>query len=260
MEGEVLRQAILVAVGLCAGTVGAFVGIGGGIIIVPILTLAYGFAPQAAAGTSLAVIFFNMISASIGHGRRNRIHYKSGIWLALATIPGALAGAWLSTMVSPLLFRLAFGILLLFVAVTMVIRGIRDNAEIALADIRYSPTSLSAGLIISFLVGCVAVILGVGGGLFQVPIMTFLLGFPMKIAVATSCFCLTFTALAGAAAYATSGNINLAYGIPLTIGTVVGAQIGSWATGKIKSNIIRYAFSVILLIVALRMIVLALDI
>ncbi len=110
-----MATGILFGLGLGIGALGTLIGAGGGWMIVPILLLGYGFAPQQAVGTSLAVVFLNALSGSIAYMAQRRVLYRMGTAFAAATIPGALLGAWLVQYLNSKWFSVLFGLFLLFI-------------------------------------------------------------------------------------------------------------------------------------------------
>src|SRR3954466_4558498 len=116
MEITLLSGLGLVAFGLVVGTYGTMVGAGGGFLIVPVLLLVWHLPPALAAGTSLSVVFLNASAGSISYAKQGRIDYKSGILLALPTLPGSVLGAFISKQISGRAFDVTFAVLLLSVA------------------------------------------------------------------------------------------------------------------------------------------------
>ena len=110
----------LLLFGFLVSIVASMTGVGGGIFFVPLLTLAYGFAPSNAVGTSLMVIVFSALSASLGFARQKRIFFKTGLLLTILTVPGALVGASLTSILPSEVLGLVFGVFLVIVAVRMV--------------------------------------------------------------------------------------------------------------------------------------------
>lgn len=249
------------------GVLAAMVGVGGGIFIVPLLTLIYDFKTPEAIGTSLAMIIFTSIFSTVSYSRQKRIDYKLGLILSIITIPGAIVGAIAANIINPAQLGLIFGIFLVFVALRMLItynfgklnakktdklwhRKIIDSAGTVFeyySDLRKSfPPSFFGG----FFSG----LLGIGGGVVMVPIMNFLMDFPMHLAVATSMFIMIFTSLAGALTHFTLGNVHLEYMILLCIGIVFGTQLGAYASKRTSGKNLRRIFGIIVILVSILMI------
>jgi len=248
------------------GVLAAMVGVGGGIFMVPILTLIYDFKTPEAIGTSLAMIIFTSIFSTASYSRQKRIDYKLGLVLSTATIPGAIVGALAANVVNPAQLGLFFGIFLVFVALRMLItydfkvnakktdrlwhRKIIDSAGTVFEY--YS--DLKKGFPPSFFGGFFSGLLGIGGGVIMVPIMHFLMNFPMHLAIATSMFIMIFTSLAGSATHFTLGNIHLEYMILLCVGIIFGTQVGAYASKRISGKNLRRIFGIIVILVSILMI------
>jgi uncharacterized membrane protein YfcA len=249
------------------GVLAAMVGVGGGIFIVPLLTLIYDFNTPEAIGTSLAMIIFTSIFSTVSYSRQKRIDYKVGLMLSLITIPGAIVGALVANMINPAQLGLIFGIFLIFVALRMLItynfgkpkprktdrlwyRKIVDSSGTVF---EYN-SDLKKGSPLSFFGGFFSGLLGIGGGVVMVPIMHFLMDFPIHLAVATSMFIMIFTSLAGAATHFTLGNVHLEYMALLCVGIIFGTQLGAYASKRISGKNLRRIFSIIVILVSILMI------
>jgi len=249
------------------GVVAAMVGVGGGIFIVPVLTMIYSFEPKEAIGTSLAMIIFTSIFSTVSYSRQKRIDYKLGLTLSLATIPGAIIGALAANIIDKNQLGLIFGIFLIFVAARMLIthnfskpkpkkteklwhRKIIDST----GTIFEYYSDLKKGFPPSFFGGFFSGLLGIGGGVIMVPIMHFLMDFPMHLAVATSMFIMIFTSLAGATTHFTLGNVHLEYMILLCLGIIFGTQVGAYASRRTSGKNLRRIFGIIVILVSILMI------
>ena len=273
MEITLLSGLGLVAFGLVVGAYGTMVGAGGGFLIVPVLLLVWHLPPALAAGTSLAVVFLNAAAGSFSYARQGRVDYKSGILLALPTLPGSVAGAFVAERMSGRVFDVSFAVLLLAVAGLLlwkpVGRGetgehheISPNApwwrmsrtviDKSGHEFRYQ-YNIIWGLLISFGVGFLSSILGIGGGIVHVPALIHLLGFPSHLAAATSHFILAISALVGAGTHVALGNVLLVPAALMGVGVVIGAQIGAAFARKAKGTVTVRLLSVALIVVAVRL-------
>ena len=254
-----------VFLGLFVSIYGSLVGAGGGFIIVPVLLLFYAseFTTQQAAGTSLLVVLFNGLSATYAFYKQKRIDYATGIRFAAATVPSAFIGGQVAEYFGSNAFKAVFGFLLIGVAIFLNLRPDPAKAK-ALADpdkplpsgfvrramidakgneVEYA-FNLRNGVIFCFGIGFLASILGVGGGIFLVPAMVFLFGFPAHYAAATSSFVLIFTAASGIIPHSINGNVVLVPGIAMTVGGIVGAQVGARLAQRLKGKLILRLLSV----------------
>ena len=248
-----------VALGLVVSIYGSLVGAGGGFIIVPTLLLFFAdqFTTKQASGTSLLVVLFNGLSATYVFAKQKRIDYATGLRFACATVPSAFIGGLVASYFGSAAFKAVFGFLLIGIAIFLNVRPDPAKAK-ALADpnkplprgfvrrvmlnakgeqVEYA-FNLWAGVIFCIGIGFLASILGVGGGIFLVPAMIFLFGFPAHLATATSSFVLIFTSLSGIIPHAINGNILLLPGLSMTAGGIVGAQIGARLAQRLKGKVI----------------------
>ena len=259
-------ELLLPIIGFLIGTVSAMSGLGGGVFVVPLLTLFYFFAPANAVGTSLMTILFTAAAATAYYSRQKRIYYKAGLILALATVPGAVLGAYLTSVIAARTLGLIFGFFLIFVAVRMLKEGSffrnsrsanKDSATVLLGSERElfaSKPKFAVGVVLSFFAGLASGLLGVGGGLLLVPIMTLVLAMQIHVVVATSMFSMILTSAAGVAQHYTLGNINFEYALLIAAGSILGAQLGAYSSKRLSNKNLRRIFAVILIIVSLQMI------
>jgi uncharacterized membrane protein YfcA len=265
----------LIPLGFVVGAYGTLIGAGGGFVLVPILLLLYPReTPQTIAAISLAVVFFNALSGAVAYARMKRIEYRSGLIFSAATVPGAILGAITTAYVSRRLFDGIFGILLISVAAFLVFKPEnREKVErpcppnhreciVTEADgttHRFSYNKL-LGITVSLAVGYVSSLLGIGGGIIHVPVLVYLLNFPVHIATATSHFVLANMALTGTLTHIATGAFT--HGIRRTImlaaGVLLGAQLGAWLSNKIHGTWIIRGLAIALGAVGMRLLIKAL--
>ncbi len=269
-----------VLLGVFVGTYGTLVGAGGGFIIVPILLIFFAtqFTTIQASATSLFVVLCNGISASIAFVRQKKIDYSTGVRFAAATVPSAFIGGQVASYFGDTIFKLVFGVLLIGVAIFLNLRPDPKKAQ-ALADpdkplpsgfVRRAITiangtryeyafNMRSGLLFSFAIGFLSSILGVGGGIFMVPAMVFLFGFPAHLAAATSSFVLVFTALSGTVSHLLQGNILFGPALAMSAGVIVGAQMGAAIAQRVQGKAIVRFLSVALILTGIQLIVKAFN-
>ena len=259
-----------IALGLGVGAFGTLIGAGGGFVLMPILLLLYpNESPEKLTSISLAIVFFNALSGSGAYARMGRIDYKSGLLLASATIPGAILGALNTSFVPRHLFDIIFGILLVIAAVFLSLRpNLAHDAKKVYQpdqhlmhrhleakgqsfDYAYSP---KLGLLLSLLVGYASSFLGIGGGIIHVPVLVYLLNFPIHVATATSHMILAIMALTGTLVHIVTGTFpyGVHHMISLAIGVVLGAQIGAQLSQYVKGNWIIRSLAMALGLVGIR--------
>jgi uncharacterized protein len=245
-----LEGAGFITLGFVAGIYGTLVGVGGGLLIVPILLLNH-VAPKDAAGTSMAVVLANAASGSVSYLRQRRIDVRSAFVFALAGLPGALLGGLVDQYVPRTLFSLLFSALLFFVGVRFFLKPGQDGPAAVVSSgntAGFRPVPAAAiGLVAGFL----ASMFGVGGGIIFVPSMAYLFGFPAHIATATSTFIIALTAIFGTASHAYYHDVLWGPAVAIAIGAVAGAQIGARIAPRVRVSQLMRLFSVAVLLAAL---------
>ncbi len=259
-----LWELLLPLVGFLVAIVAAMTGVGGGVFFVPVLTLAYGFLPAHAVGTSLMVIIFSGISATIGYSRHKLVFFKVGLVLALATIPGSIVGAYLTSVLSSQVLGLIFGIFLILVGLRMAYRSISQKRKNAGKQDSRKTVWVESELFadkerflgafgLSVFGGLASGLLGIGGGLLLVPIMSLVLLMPIHLVVATSMFTMVFTSFSGVIQHWSLGNVDFVYGLLIALGAVLGAQVASWVGKRVSEDYIQTVFAVLLIAVSVQM-------
>lgn len=236
-------------IGVLIGILAALFGLGGGFLIVPTLNL-LGVEIHHAVGTSSAAVVFTSLSSAIAYSRQKRIHYKAGLLLASTSILGAYIGAWMTSYISAGMLKAIFGIALIIVAIRIYRKKTREPSEVKLEEVKLNYKLIPVG---GFFAGVASGLLGVGGGIINVPFLTYL-GLPIHYAVATSSFAIVFTAMSGALKHYALGNIEFQWFILLTPGLIVGAQLGARIAKRMKANNLKNIFAVVMALLALRMI------
>jgi uncharacterized membrane protein YfcA len=251
---------VLFALGVGIGVLGTLIGAGGGWMIVPLLLLGFHFTPQQAVGTSLAVVFLNALSGSIAYMVQRRVLYTMGLAFAAATIPGALLGAWTVQSLNSRWFSVLFGGFLLCIAVFLhrgqqLFFAQRPLEHVNTGDLKsFRSSTLRLGIAISFLVGTLSSLFGVGGGIIHVPFLIVVLGIPVHTATATSHFVLAITSLAGSLIFLQKHQVNLAVAASMGFGVLIGAQGGAFLSTRMPGEPIRRLLAAALAIFAIRLV------
>ena len=262
---SILELFWLVPLGFVAGGYGTLIGAGGGFILAPTLLLIYpGEAAETLTVTSLSVVFFNSLSGTLAYLRSGRIDFKSGLIFALATMPGAVAGALTTAAISRARFNLLFGVLLIVVAAFLAVNP-RSKSVAAMAqaegDAKRQLTrgTMIIGAGVSTIFGFISSFLGIGGGVLYVPALVYLMKYPVHVATATSLFVLALTSLTGSVTHYAAGLFDQGFrqAVGLSIGAIVGAQIAARLSRHIRGDWIIRSLAVALAVVGLRLVVLA---
>lgn len=251
---DVINDLFLLTAGLVIGFIGTIVGVGGGFIIVPLLTIGYYFTPQYAVGTSMVIVALNALSGTASYIPQRRIDYQTGALFSIATIPGSIVGVYFLQFVSQQQFTFSFGLLLMFIAVYIGFQqSSADEANGSIASSRPSYNKIM-GVGISIFVGLLSSMAGIGGGVIHVPAMIYLFRFPPWTAIPTSHFILAISATVAAVSHAVYGMVDWSIIPFLGAGVIVGAQVGGKISHKIHSKWIIRTLSVIIGLVAVRFI------
>ena len=237
--------AVLVVAGAAIGTISSMIGVGGGILMVPLLSFFFVATTQEAVGTSLAAVVVTSLFSSLRYGRQGVIDYALAGWMAPSVIAGAWLGAWLTTQISSDGLALAFGLLLMYPALMMV--SGREPKEIAqwfrLPNQDRGPVKVVA---IGAVAGIASGFFGVGSGILMVPAMAVFLGVDMLHAVATSLLVMGPSALVASVQHFFLNNLHFELMLPLAAGIVVGAQLGPRLAMAMPRRRLRQAFGIVL--------------
>ncbi|HEV8488988.1 MAG TPA: sulfite exporter TauE/SafE family protein [Candidatus Limnocylindrales bacterium] len=263
---------LMIAGGAAAGLFGSLLGLGGGILIVPLLTLAFGLDLREAVGVSLvAVIVTSGASAGV-YLQRHVANLRLGMTLELFTAIGALVGGLVAFLLSDRVLAGLFAVLLVYAAAAMVRRGTPVEAAppddldepdasapamplgLTLGGPGYPVRRLGLGAVGSVGAGVVSALLGIGGGLVKVPVMHLVMGVPLRVATATSNLMIGVTASASAVIYLLRGEIDPFVAGPTAIGVFLGASLGSRTAHRLDLRVLRILFVVVLLYTAVQMV------
>ena len=269
----ILPLPLLIGLGFLTGIYGTLVGLGGGVVLIPALILLWPEAnPATITGISLAIVFVNVLSGTLAYARQRRIDYRTGGLFAVATIPGAVLGVLVTQLLNRQLFSLIFGFLLLLLSVFLQLRPKpRGNRQPSLTGSSSRTVTdawgetfvyhfnRSLGIALSFIVGFIAGLLGIGGGIVHVPAMIYLLNFPIHIATATSHFILVFTSLTASLTHVAEGTYTHYWQLLLwlAVGVIPGAQLGAWLSRRIHGILIVRLLALALTVTGVRLLMLA---
>jgi uncharacterized protein len=249
------------ASGLLAGFFGALVGLGGGVIMVPLLNLVFGLPIKMAVATSLCAVCATSIGGTARYLSKGLADLRMGLFLETTTIIGAISGGVIAIAIKPQIVSVAFAAILIYTSINMTAKIRRKDSAAADSGTTFiSNVRRYVALGLSTLAGMVSAMLGVGGGVVQVPILHLILRYPIKKAVATSTYMIGITAASGTLVYFLAqlrGTvdhvlINYHYVAPLIVGTLSGSTLGAVVAGKLNANIIKVIFIIALLYAGLR--------
>jgi hypothetical protein len=270
----VLVGLLMLCGGAAAGAFGSLLGLGGGILIVPLLTLGFGLPLREAVGVSLICVIMTSSAAAGVYLERHVANLRLGMTLELFTAIGALVGGSIAFLLDERLLSLLFAALLLYVAATMArartaepIPETPAATELdALAGPARTPTTLDRlsgdgyrvrhlgrGVVGATGAGVASALLGIGGGIIKVPLMHLSMGVPLRVATATSNMMIGITAAASAVIYVVRGGIDPYVAGPTAIGVFLGATAGSRLAHRVDLRYLRILFIVVLVYTAIQM-------
>jgi uncharacterized membrane protein YfcA len=263
----------LFGVSVVAGLVGALLGLGGGIVVVPVLTLVYGIDIRYAAGASIVTVIATSSGAAAAYVRERMTNLRVAMFLELGTTTGAITGAYLAGVIRGRWLFVAFGLVMGFSALAM-LRRKKEHLAAEEADpwagrlklhgcyfdqatgrqVDYHVTHVGLGLVLMYVAGILSGLLGIGSGALKVPAMDLAMRLPIKVSSATSNFMIGVTAAASAGVFFSRGYIDPFIAAPVAAGVVLGATFGSRLLGRLDSWAVRVAFVIVLVVVSLQMI------
>jgi hypothetical protein len=262
----------VLAISYLAGFLGSLVGVGGGIIVVPALTLLMGVGIQKAIAASIVSVIATSSGAASSYVRERIANMRLGMLLEVATVLGALTGALLAVAVSARGLFLLFAGILAYTAWSMLRRPSGGPVEARpdrIADrlrlhgsfydrslgreVSYRVSRTRLGLAVGYVAGVASGLLGIGGGILKVPVMNLAMGMPIKACTATSNFMIGVTAATGAAVYFMRGEVLPFIAAPVAVGVLLGARTGARLMGAIRGDAIRLTFVAVLVVSSVQM-------
>ncbi len=271
---ETVLYILLIAV--LAGFLGALLGLGGGIIVTPALTLLFGIDIRYAIGASIISVIATSSGAAVAYLKSRLANVRIGMFLVVGTTLGAITGTFLSRIIGPKYLFIVFGVLMLYSA-AMMLKKLSGKSQQAAVEahpmaeklklngeyfdavtgetIQYNVAGVFGGLGMMYVAGTVSGLLGIGSGALKVMSMDLFMKLPLKVSSATSNFMLGVTAAASASVYYFRGDIDPKIAAPVALGVLVGATLGTRVMQRMNNRIIRLIFVPVLAFVSIQMIV-----
>jgi hypothetical protein len=258
---------IVFALSVAAGALGSLLGLGGGIIVIPVLTLIFKIPIHYAIGASIVSVIATSSGAAAAYVRERMTNLRVAMLLEIATTAGALTGAFVAGRLHGRWLFIIFGLILAYSAIAM----LRKRRDLATQDVPASPladrlrlhgsyfdhfvereigyrvTHVPLGFALMYVAGMVSGLLGIGSGSLKVPAMDLAMRLPIKVSTATSNFMIGVTAAASAGVYFSRGYIDPFIAAPVAAGVLAGAVLGSHLLGRLRSQLIRAVFVIVLL-------------
>jgi uncharacterized protein len=272
---HLLFFALVFAASLAAGLIGSLVGLGGGVFVVPLLTLVFGLPLPEAIGASIISVIATSSGAAAAYVRDQITNLRVGMFLEIATTLGAITGAFLTAIAPTGLLFFIFGVVLVVSAAPLIMRfgeelpeGVKNDRwaeRLGLAgsyrdehlgrEVAYQVKRVPLGVVLMYGAGLISGLLGIGSGTFKVLAMDTAMRLPVKVSTTTSNFMIGVTAAASAGIYFQRGDINPVVAAPVALGVLAGATVGARVLARLSNRSIRKLFVPILLFIALSMLI-----
>lgn len=254
-----------------AGMLGALTGLGGGVVIVPMLSLLFGVDIRYAIGASLVSVIATSSGAAAAYVKEGFSNIRIGMFLEIATTIGAIIGAFLAAGVSTGVIAVIFGIVLIYSAITSVSKyslsstsrppdrlaarlNLNGSYPVKGEEVKYSVYNVPQGFGMMFVAGALSGLLGIGSGAAKVIAMDKIMHIPFKVSTTTSNFMIGVTAAASAGVYLTRGYIDPGIAMPVMLGVLLGSVLGAKILVRVRTKWLRILFSVVVFVLALEMI------
>lgn len=274
MHLTMLSLGLIFGSSLLAGLLGSLVGLGGGVLIVPILTLAFGLPIQYAIGVSIIAVIATSSGAAAAYVRDHLTNVRLGMFLEVGTTAGAITGAFLAGFIAPQLLFIIFGLVLIGSVAPLVFKlgeelpaGVQNDRwanwlrlsttypdRYLGREVGYEVTRTPIGLVMMYGAGVISGLLGIGSGAFKVLAMDTVMRLPMKVSTTTSNFMIGVTAAASAGIYFSRGDIPPLVAAPVALGILGGALLGTRLLARMSNKFVRIIFIPIITAIAIEMI------
>ncbi len=266
---------VLIFVGsIVAGLLGSLVGLGGGVLIVPLLTLLFGFPISFAIGASIISVIATSSGAAAAYVKDHMTNLRVGMFLELATTVGAMCGAFLAGLLAQHILSVVFGVILLISAAPLVFKigeelpeGVKNDRlanwlhlngsypeHSQHREVSYAVTRTPLGLAMMYVAGLISGLLGIGSGTFKVLALDEAMRLPIKVSTTTSNFMIGVTAAASAGIYFSRGDIQPLIAAPVALGILIGALLGARVLNRLSNRFLRLLFLAVIVIAAVEMV------
>jgi uncharacterized protein len=265
---------VVFAVSVAAGLLGSLLGLGGGIIVIPALTLLLHVDIRYAIGASIVSVIATSSGAAAAYVRERMTNLRVAMFLEIATTTGALTGAYVAGLISTRWLYLIFGVLMGYSALAMFRKrhdvigavptdGLADSLRLhgdyvdqATGEhVFYRVTHTRIGFALMYIAGLVSGLLGIGSGALKVPAMDLAMRLPIKVSTATSNFMIGVTAAASAGIYLHRGYVDPGLAFPVMLGVLTGSLLGARLLVRAHVSLLRSIFTIVILVLGVEMIV-----
>jgi uncharacterized membrane protein YfcA len=263
------QDLLLLIISIGAGLIGALGGVGGGLIIVPVLTLWFGVDVRLAAGASIVSVIATSSGAAVAYLREGWANVRVATFLQLATVGGAIVGALVVADVPTDVLLILLGVVLLLSAASQFFKlaevpgavsgeggggrlrlsGVYNSIRLG-RPVEYAAQRVASGFTLMVVAGLMSGLLGIGSGALKVVAMDTLMRLPLKVSSATSNFMIGVTAAASAGIYIARGYVDVELAAPVVLGVLAGALVGARLLPRLTNRQVRLLFIPVLLVIA----------
>lgn len=237
-------------VGFLGGAVGGYLGLGGGIIMVPLLTIVLGIPIKSAVPISVTAIVVNSIAASTEYLKKGMVDFEIAVIFALFMVTGSIIGSSMSSLIPEIYVRTLFSAILVYSAISFLkSRSHKERSQ--LSEMRKRYLILSALLV--FMAGILAGLLGIGGGVVLVPLIYLAIGLPLTVSRGTTSFLTGFSAAAAMMVYLLQDKIDIEIAPAVILGVIVGGKTGGYLGTLAKPMVVKIIFFCVMILLAFKL-------
>ena len=261
-------------IGFLSAFVGSLVGLGGGLIFVPSMLFLYDnvssfswATPQTIVGISLITMIFTGLSSTMAYYKLRRVDVKTGTIFLVGSLPGSIVGTWINSRLDANEFTIYFGILMFIIFLIMFIdrdKMMKNKTFIHNENTRmfklegqeyFYNVTMTPALVLSFFIGALSGLFGIGGGTISVPTMILIFGMPVQIAIGTSMYMILFISLISASTHIYFGHIVWKHVFFFIVGSYIGGTVGAKVSKYLKGRTLEYFLRVVIFVAAIQLII-----
>ncbi len=236
--------------GLCAGILAGYLGLGGGIVMVPFLTIAAGLDFKTAVPVSVTAIVVNSVAASNEYLKKNMVDFELVIILSIFMVMGTITGSNLSQVIPTEVVRIMFTVILIYTALSL-LKNKKNEQKLTFSDNRTKMFFIC--FVLAFFTGILSGLLGIGGGVILVPAIYLVIGLPLTTARGTSSLMIGFSAAAASIVYFLNDQIDFSIAVPVIAGIILGGKLGAFLGTIAKPVVVKVIFVLLMLYLAAKL-------
>ena len=241
---------LYILAGFLGGALGGYLGLGGGILIVPFLTIVLGIPIKSAVPVSVTAIVVNSIASSTEYLKKGMVDFEIAVVLALFMVTGSIVGSNLSSVIPEVYVRTIFSVILVYSAISF-LKSSSQKESVELSDKGRKFLVLTA--LLTLMAGFLAGLLGIGGGVILVPLIYLFIGLPLTTSRGTSSFLTGFSAAAAMTVYLFQDKIDIEIAPAVILGVVIGGKTGGYLGTLAKPKVVKIIFFIVIIFLAFKL-------